>query len=89
MKSALSGVIAAKCIMEKRDYNKIAQSLTEDIKQTTKFRRVANTLNNDDYDKLLTLMGLPVIKQLVYHNPFFKVTQGIRVAQIFTMFKGR
>lgn len=89
MKAVTSGLIAGKTIAEKRNYNKVSQKLTEDIDQMHRFRRTINTFENKDYDNMLTVLGLPVIKQYVYHNPFFKATQGVRFAQIYNLFKSR
>ena len=89
MKAMMSGVLAAKCIIEKRNYTKVAQELTEDIDQLHKFRQTIDKFNNDDFDNLLAILSLPGIKQYVYNNPFFKATQGVRLAQIYNIFKGK
>lgn len=89
IKAMISGALAAKSIVEKRNYNKITQKLFEDIKQMDKFRKALNTFDNKRIDSLLEFVSNPVIKYYVYHNPFFKATQGVRLAQIYSLFKGK
>lgn len=89
VKALLSGVLAAKCIIENKNYNKISQKLSKNIHKAHEFRKALNTFTNDDFDAVLAGLNLPGIKQYVYDNPFFKVTQAVRPTQIFNILRDK
>ena len=69
-----SGIAAADSIAQGLDYTKAIEPLIKDVQMLHEFRRAVNTFNNKDYNRLITLLGLPVIKQAVYRNPFFRIS---------------
>lgn len=87
MKALISGTLAGKAIAENKNYSKLVRKLNEDVNQMTRFRTSLNTFNNNDFDRLITLMGLPIIKQWIFHNPFMKMTTITRFAQLYNIFK--
>ncbi len=67
-----SGIIAARCIAKKLDYDELMKKNVNIIKATHEFRKVLNTFDNNDFDKFVTFLGAPGVKQFIYNNPFFK-----------------
>ena len=76
-----SGILAAKCILNKLDYGIEAKPMLEYVKKINKFRALINTFGREDYDKLLSFLGTPVIKQLIYNNPFFRAVNLTKIAE--------
>ena len=76
-----SGFFAARSIINQIDYNTLMKPIIGEIRALNEFRKVFNTFDNDSYDKLVSTLGFPVIKQIVYNNPFFKLAYGEFVAK--------
>lgn len=89
MGAIVSGVTAARSIACGLDYTRMVKPFTEDIKKKNDFRKVINTFENKDFDRLITLLGLPGINHLIYHNPFFTITQGTALARLYNSIKGK
>ncbi|MFZ5353794.1 MAG: FAD-dependent oxidoreductase [Bacillota bacterium] len=68
-----SGILAAKAVASGIDYNLAVEPIFRHISRLHQFRKAFNTLENDDYDRILTVLGLPAVKQLIYNNPFFRI----------------
>jgi len=68
-----SGILLARAIIKDLDYSKLLKPLLEDVKHLHEFRKLLDTFDNNDYDRLVTFLGLPGIKQFIYKNPFFSV----------------
>ncbi|HYE81117.1 MAG TPA: NAD(P)-binding protein [Clostridia bacterium] len=71
-----TGNLAARSIIEKLDYEAQTRHIFKYSRKMSELRKLLNTFDNEDYDRLITLLGMPVIKQLIYKNPFAKVIQG-------------
>lgn len=67
-----SGFMAARSIALGLSYARQAARLLRHRDIISSFRKLVATFNNDDYDRLLALISLPVIKQLIYKNPLFR-----------------
>lgn len=78
-----TGILAARSIVEKLDYDIEARRIFEHSKKMYEFRKVLNIFDNKAFDKFVTVSGMPVIKQLVYKNPLAKVTQGAIFAKAY------
>lgn len=82
-----TGVLAARSIIKNKDYEKLVQYNVEFFKKTNEFRKALNKFDNKDFDNLVSFLGLPVIKQAIYNNPFAKITQGTILAKVYNKFK--
>ncbi|HYF75486.1 MAG TPA: NAD(P)/FAD-dependent oxidoreductase [Candidatus Nitrosocosmicus sp.] len=69
-----SGMLAARAIVSGKDYNTLAQPIYTDIVKLHEFRKAMNTLDNHRMDILVKLLGLPLLKNTMYNNPFFRVS---------------
>ena len=67
-----SGFMAARTIARGLSYDQQTAQLLKHRDNISRFREVIATFNNDDYDRILTLISLPVIKQFIYNNPLFR-----------------
>jgi len=38
-----------------------------------KLRKMINEFDNDDYERLIKILTMPVIKRIIYNNPLAKV----------------
>ncbi|HYE12409.1 MAG TPA: NAD(P)/FAD-dependent oxidoreductase [Patescibacteria group bacterium] len=82
-----SGVLAARAIAKNLDYSKLIDPLLKEVDFMYNYRKMINNLNNNDYDKLVSFIGLPVIKQMLYNNPIYKAKHGILFPKIINLFK--
>lgn len=60
------GVAAARTIAKGWDYEKQIKGVIQRNLQLKRFRKAFNNLNNKDYDNLITAIGLPGIRHLIY-----------------------
>lgn len=81
-----SGINAAKSIVKKLDYNKLMKKTTEAVKLHHELRRSINTFDNKDFDKLVSFLGIPIIKQMIYKNPFYKSKHAAQVLKLYNKF---
>ncbi len=75
LKAIISGLFAARAIINKQDYNKVMKPFTKYIQKVHLYREAINTFDNQDFNTLITLLGAPVSKLLAYKNPLYRVTQ--------------
>lgn len=75
MNAIESGIIAAKAISNNLNYNEMMLPILKNIEHLYTFRKKLNTFENKDYDRLITFLNLPIIKQYIYNNPFYKVVK--------------
>lgn len=84
MSSLRSGFHAAQAIVQKKPFAKEVQQLDQEMKRSVRIREILNTMNNDDYDALIKVGTLPIIKQINYQSniPVLKyagtVLEGVR-----------
>lgn len=64
----MSGTTAARAIAEKKDYNGMVKPLQSNIENISAFRKIINNYSNTDFDKLITILGTPGIKQILYNT---------------------
>lgn len=86
VKAIESGVLAARSIIYKLDYNKLLIPIKKDVQKKHEFRKVLNTFNNKKFNMLVGFLGLPVIKQSVYNNPLSKITYCTFLAKAYNKF---
>lgn len=82
-----SGIIAARCIAKNLDYNKSTEFILNNVKSLYEYRKLINNFSNKDYNRMLTFINLPVIKQFLYNNPFYKVNNGVYAAKLINSLK--
>lgn len=69
----ISGVLAARAIIQGLDYNALLKPIQDHIENISSFRNVIEHFKNEDYDKMLTFLKTPGIKQLIYNTNFDSV----------------
>lgn len=84
-----SGILAARAIVKGIDYEKLVQPIYEDIAKLHHFRKAMNTFDNTSFDKLLTLVGMPGIKQIIHKTPFLKLRHGLPLVKLYNKVKNR
>lgn len=68
LESIISGVLAARAIILGEDYDKSIKPLKEHLENISALRNHLENFTNDKFDKLVTLIGTPGIKQLIYNT---------------------
>lgn len=81
-----SGMLAARAIAYGKDYNTLARPIFEDIIKLHELRKSMNTLDNAKMDRLVNFLGFPVIKHIIYNNPFFRITAASKGAKLYNSF---
>lgn len=66
----ISGFMAARAIIKGKDYDYDAHiaPLKRHIENISSFRQVINKFANQDFDRLVSLIGAPGIKQVIYNS---------------------
>lgn len=78
-----SGMLAAFSIGKNLDYNQLIKPMAKEIKMLHEIRKFINTFDNDDFDRLLSFLNLPLVKQSIYNNPFLKTKHGAFLAKLY------
>jgi digeranylgeranylglycerophospholipid reductase len=65
----MSGVLAARAMILRQDYEKMVEPLQEHVENISAFRKIIRTFENKDFDRLLYILGTPGIKQAIYNIP--------------------
>lgn len=65
----ISGVLAARAIIKGLDYDALIKPLKDGLENISSYRDIINKFDNADFDKLLTVLDVPGIKQLTYNVP--------------------
>lgn len=65
----MSGVLAARAMIRNEDYDEMVKPLQKHIENISAFRKVIEKFENKDFDKLLSILGTPGIKQAAYNVP--------------------
>ena len=64
----ISGVLAARAMIKEGNYDEMVKPLQEHIENLSAFRNQIENFSNEDFDKLITFLGTPGIKQMVYNT---------------------
>lgn len=64
----LSGIYAARAIIKGLDYEEHIKQIVTWTESISSFRDIVNKFDNNDFDKLLSAVGKPGVKQLVYNT---------------------
>ena len=68
VEALISGVLAARAIANNEDYEASMKPIQKHIDNISSFRKELNKYTNDDFDKLLSFIGTPGIKQTLYNS---------------------
>jgi digeranylgeranylglycerophospholipid reductase len=68
VEAIISGILAARAIIQKKNYDKMVKPLQKHVENISAFRNKIEKFSNDDFDKMITLLGTPGIKQLIYNT---------------------
>lgn len=79
MNSLVSGIMAARSIVKGYDYDKLIKSVNNLNLNMYEFRKKFNELNNKDHDKIVTAIGLPIIKHMIYYSNLKVIKSGSRI----------
>lgn len=64
-----TGVAVARTIALGQDYEKQVKTIIKRNAQMRQFRKVFNNLTNKDYDNIVSMIGIPVLKHWLYSFP--------------------
>jgi flavin-dependent dehydrogenase len=83
MNSMTTGVMAGKSIACGKNYEKLIQNRVQQNLYMHEFRKSFNKISNKGYDKLITTIGIPGIKNLLYDTDFNVVKNMGKILGIF------
>lgn len=86
-RSIESGVMAARAIVNNQDFNELLKPFKKEINSLNEYRKMINVLTNKDYDFDMSILELPLIKQIVYNNPLYKAKYGVFAPKTLVYFK--
>lgn len=89
IRSIESGILAARAIAGKCDFNSVMKPYLADVGVMQEYRRALNNFDNEDYDRLLSFIGLPLIKQAIYNNPFYRFKYTAFIPRLYNRFTGK
>lgn len=78
-----SGMLAARAIVYKKDYNILTKPIFEDIVKLHELRKAFNTLENNQINLLIKTLSLPLIKNAMYNNPFFRMSDMAKSVRLY------
>jgi digeranylgeranylglycerophospholipid reductase len=83
IEAIISGILAARSIIEGGDYDSLVKPLQEHIENLSTFRNKIEHFSNDDFNRLISFLGTPGIKQMAYNTD---INFGDMVGSIFKLF---
>jgi digeranylgeranylglycerophospholipid reductase len=82
VKSVLQGIYAAQSIAEGTSYEKLLKNIVQKTDDMWKLRKVYNKATNKNYDEILSLIGLPISRQLIYKTPLNIIKLGAKTIRL-------
>lgn len=70
LNSVIMGVYAARSIALDMDYEQLIKDIVRRSFDMYRIRKAYNNLTNKDYDNLISFMGLPGVRNLIYNSRF-------------------
>jgi digeranylgeranylglycerophospholipid reductase len=64
----ISGILAARSIINNENYTEQVEKIRNHVDNISSFRKIIEKFDNDDYDKLISAIDTPGIKQIVYNT---------------------
>ncbi len=74
--SVIQGCLAGKAIAQGKDYEKLLKNMTKKHVKIHEIRKAFNALDNAGYDKLVTAIGIPGIKHVLYYSSLNVINTG-------------
>lgn len=68
VEALVSGILAARAMIKGMDYDSLVKPLQDHAENLSAFRMPFESLDNDGLDRLLSILGTPGIKQLIYNT---------------------
>ncbi|HEY5584941.1 MAG TPA: dehydrogenase [Ruminiclostridium sp.] len=65
----MSGVLAARAMILNEDYEELIKPLKNHVENISSFRKAIQNYENKDFDRLLSRIGSPGVKKLIYNTP--------------------
>lgn len=87
MNSITMGVMAARSMVTVKDYSKLIRWVIDQNDRYYIFRKTYNTATNNGYDATISTIGLPGVKQLIYHTPLNIVKLGAAASKLRLRFR--
>lgn len=84
-----SGILVAHSIIKGLDYDKLLKPIKDHVNKLHEFRKSLNTFDNKDFNKLISFLGFPIIKQFIYNNPLSKGKNFSFLAKTYNRAKNR
>lgn len=81
-----SGMLAGHAIAEGKDYNVLTKPIFEDIVKLHELRKAYNRLDNGQLNLMVGALDIPIIKNALYNNPFFKMSDMHKAARLFNSY---
>lgn len=78
-----SGMLAARAMIYNKDYNVLAAPIFRDMVKLNELRKAYNTLDNKKIDLIVNTVSLPIIKNAIYNNPFFRMSDMAKVVRLY------
>ena len=82
LSSIIMGVMAARSIVNGADYEKLIKNIVKQNHQLYQMRKAFNNADNDMYDVIVSSIGLPGIKHLLYYTNFNVVKNGAAMLKL-------
>ncbi|HOM03288.1 MAG TPA: NAD(P)-binding protein [Acetivibrio sp.] len=76
-----SGILAAQAIIKDKDYSELIRPIKEHTAKIHEFRKMVNEFSNEDYDRLIKILTMPLVKRIIYNNPAAKAQNISSVAR--------
>lgn len=86
-RSIESGILAARAIVNGQNYDMLLKKLKKQVYDLSEYRKMIDVLTDKDYDLDMSILGLPVIKQMVYNNVLYKAKYGVIAPKTIVSFK--
>lgn len=81
-----SGILAAQAIAYNEDYNRLAAPIYAQMEKLHEMRKFLNTMDNKAYDRLISFLDIPILKNYIYNSPFFRISDAAPVARAFNKY---
>lgn len=63
-----SGTFAARAILDGDDYDKLVKPIKDHVENISSYRKIIDKFTNDDFDKLVSALEIPGVKQIIYNT---------------------
>jgi digeranylgeranylglycerophospholipid reductase len=68
-------------------YRSLRKPFVDEVKSMREYRKMMNLLNNKNLDMVISVIGVPVLKHMLYNNPLYKAKHGVLAPKLMTYLK--